>query len=577
LFAFSIVPIKINYNSIGLYRVDRWKKSIFNVVGSLFENSMYELWESKFLFFNLIMANSKLKNGIFRTTVITMVLMLVLFVVLQFRAKSYIENFLSQKIPDHIRLTYDQIEVNLPTASFGLTNVALVLSDRESNDKQVVTSMEAIEVKGLGYYRILFENTISFDEVRFLRPKAEYYVGDHKADNHEVAIQNSTKEKKLFIAALSIVDGEFNILGKGGDSTVFSTDNLNISMRDIQMDKDTKKRKIPFLHGEYNLSTGKVFADLGPFEAMTLGGISIRNKELQLSNLSLKSKYNKTDLSKKLAKEHDYIDLEIPEINVRNMDFGFNFERFFLKTNRVTIQKPEMEIYRDKLVPDDWEEKKLYSRMLRELPIDLDVSEIEISNGYIAYSELVKSGTVPGEIVFSELEATLSHVSNTLGSEEKTEIKAVAQLMEDAPIELIWSFDSSNENDAFLVSGVVKNFKSQSINQFLKSNLRAEAEGDVQELYFTVSGDAISASGDMKMSYEDFRFKVLKKDRLGVNKLLTFVGNIFTNDGSKTDNMGYRYGEIYAERDNTKSFFNYLWLNVMDGIISTLTGDGKKE
>ena len=236
-----------------------------------------------------------------------------------------------------------------------------------------------------------------------------------------------------------------------------------------------------------------------------------------------------------------------------------------------------MEIYRDKLVQDDYEQKKLYSRMLSELPIDLNVSEVKINDGYIAYSELVKRGTVPGEIVFADLGATIGNVSNTYKNGEKTQIKVMAQLMGEAPIELTWNFDASKENDAFYVSGVVTDFKSESINQFLRSNLRTEAEGDVQELYFTVSGDAISSSGDMKMNYEDFRFTVLKKDRMGVNKLLTFVGNIFTNDGSKTDKQGYRYGEIYAERDNTKSFFNYLWLNVMDGIVNTLTGDGKKE
>ena len=83
--------------------------------------------------------------------------------------------------------------------------------------------------------------------------------------------------------------------------------------------------------------------------------------------------------------------------------------------------------------------------------------------------------------------------------------------MGEAPIELTWNFDANKENDAFYVSGVVTDFKSESINQFLRSNLRTEAEGDVQELYFTVSGDAISSSGDMKMNYEDFRFTVLKR------------------------------------------------------------------
>lgn len=96
-------------------------------------------------------------------------------------------------------------------------------------------------------------------------------------------------------------------------------------------------------------------------------------------------------------------------------------------------------------------------------------------------------------------------------------------------------------------------------------------------MYFTISGDAISSTGDIKMKYEDFEFAVLKKDRLGVNKFLTFLGNLFINDGSNSDAAGFRYGHIEATRDPTKSFFNYLWLNVQDGMVNTMLGKGKKD
>ena len=66
-----------------------------------------------------------------------------------------------------------------------------------------------------------------------------------------------------------------------------------------------------------------------------------------------------------------------------------------------------------------------------------------------------------------------------------------------------------------------------------------------------------------------------KKDN--VNKFLTTIGNLFVNDGSKTDEDGYRHGTINVNRNQTKSFFNYLWLNVQDGLISTLTGNGEKK
>ncbi|MDO1512796.1 hypothetical protein Q2T41_09035 [Maribacter confluentis] len=96
-------------------------------------------------------------------------------------------------------------------------------------------------------------------------------------------------------------------------------------------------------------------------------------------------------------------------------------------------------------------------------------------------------------------------------------------------------------------------------------------------MYFTISGDDYTANGDIKMNYEDFKFQVLDKERKGVKKILSFIGNLFINDGSKADEDGFRYGTISTERVQHKSFFNYLWINLKDGLLDVLTGSGKKE
>jgi hypothetical protein len=78
------------------------------------------------------------------------------------------------------------------------------------------------------------------------------------------------------------------------------------------------------------------------------------------------------------------------------------------------------------------------------------------------------------------------------------------------------------------------------------------------------------------MKYKEFKFEILnQKNR--VNKFLSAIGNLFVNDGSKTDEDGFRHGKIEVKRNQNKSFFNYLWINVESGLISTLTGDGEKE
>lgn len=127
-----------------------------------------------------------------------------------------------------------------------------------------------------------------------------------------------------------------------------------------------------------------------------------------------------------------------------------------------------------------------------------------------------------------------------------------------------------------MVSGQFKNFNAKIANTFFESNLNAKAEGKIEQIYFTFNGNNFNSEGDLKMKYEDFKFEILNKKNK-VNKLLTTIGNLFINDGSKTDKDGYRHDKIAVERTKNKSFFNYLWINVEDGLISTLTGDGEKK
>jgi hypothetical protein len=69
----------------------------------------------------------------------------------------------------------------------------------------------------------------------------------------------------------------------------------------------------------------------------------------------------------------------------------------------------------------------------------------------------------------------------------------------------------------------------------------------------------------------------MERDKLRVNKLITFIGNLFVDDGSRADENGYRYGTLQVERHQNKSFFNYLWISLQDGMLDVLSGNGKKE
>lgn len=517
-----------------------------------------------------------LKKEIYKGILIGAGLVLLLCLAIQLMAKTLVANFLDRNIPDYIHLEYNGLNANIFTGSIGLEVVSAEFSNPDTTGIYGILKMEALNLDGLGYFDFLFNNTLTIDQLEFVGPQVRYAPYRHFLKKDTVDTSGAGLKKELALGRLRVVEGEFTQLQEGPDSIRLQVKKLDFQVKDLRTNDELIKHRIPFTYGEYALGTGQLRLDLGPFEVLVFNDASISERSMQLNGLALVSKYTKKELSKLLKHERDHINLEIPEINLSGLDFGYTGDRFFLHIEAGDLNGPNLEIYRDKLVTDDMEKKKLYGQLLRELPFDMDISVLTINKGRIAYAELVEEGVDPGGVSFAEVDANLKSITNIRKKGEGTDIEIRAKLMGEAPLLLNWNFDPKKENDAFFVSGSVSHFMAESINPFLKSNLKVEAKGEVKELYFTVSGDAVSSSGEMKMHYEDFSFTVLKKDRMGVNSLLTAIGNIFVNDGSKTDGDGYRYGEIHAERDATKSFFNYLWRNVEAGILSTLTGDGRE-
>lgn len=495
----------------------------------------------------------------------------------QISAKSAVADFLERKLPQHVQLHYQGMHANVLSGTIGLEQISLDFYDRDSMVLNTRVKMDGLSLEGLGYWDFLFNAKIDVERLLLERPNVQYYpfrILPKKTGEPEGVVQLL---KVIAIDELAVQNGSLDILRDDADSTAVALRNINVSIENTGTGPKQIAKNIPVEYGNYELSAESLYVNLSPFEKLDVSTLLWNRKGLEITGIQLQSKYDKATLTNHLFEERDYVDLKVPIMRLDSIRFGFEKDTFFIKTGKGAIKNPKLELFRDKLVADGDDKKKFYGRNIRELPIHLNVPEIEITDGTVMYSERVADISNPGKLSFELLNASLSNISNTYPKGETTVIKANTKFMGSADMTLNWSFDVNRMNDAFYASGAVFNFNTESINPFLRSNARVKASGTIDELYFTVDGNANASYGDMRMKYQDFRFQVLKKDRLGINKLLTAIGNIFIDDGSKADADGYRYGHIEAERDPTKSFFSYLWLNVRNGTLSTLTGNGEKD
>ncbi|MCK0155840.1 hypothetical protein MWU65_01530 [Cellulophaga sp. F20128] len=516
------------------------------------------------------------KNKTLKLIALAVSVFFILFITLQWVVKKRIENFIDKKTPSHLQISYTNLRLNLASGNLVVDSIKVAFFNRDSLAKQAELKLDQLTVKDIGYFNLLLDNTISLQQLIVNKPRLKFEVSKETSRSNSEEQQTKPFPKNINISELKIVDGTIEIKNSTTQNLA-SVKKLNLSLKKIVITTETIKNKIPFTYANYELSTKNLLLDLGRFEQLKIGSITATKEELAIYDFNLKSKYTREELTKNLFTERDQVNLTIPKTTVKKLRIGFVEDQLFIKSPKIKINTPRIEIYRDKRVKDDLSYKPLYSQLLRTATANINITEVKLTDGYVSYEERLETNIDPEKLFFSKLNATIDQINNTPLAKEKTSIKAETMVMNKTPLHLNWSFYASDVSDSFTASGNFKNLNIVSLNPFLKSNLRAQAEGDMHTMYFTISGNRIKSTGNMKMKYDNFKFRILKKDRLGVNKLLTKIGNIFINDGSATDDEGYRHGAIEVDRDPTKSFFNYLWLNVKEGMLNTLTGKGVKK
>ena len=494
------------------------------------------------------------------------ILLILATVAAQIVFSNKVKTALREKVPETLNLTYSDLSTNVLLGKISLSDVT-----GNNPDQNIDFQAKSVTVSGLAYIPLLQHGDITIEELSLEAPEMIY---------QQIAKDTTTKKEDnppsntYTVNNFSIQNGRFHLLNKTGDSTA-TIEGIDFTLSDITFNKETAKESIPFSYGTYGLNTQHGYYDMSPLEIIQFEQMQLTPDAGGFKQFVLRTKYSKTELSRRLTVEHDHYNLKVNDIALKDWDFGFKKNEPYLHLGELQLQNPVFHVYRDKLLPDDTSHKKLYNQALRDLEMDLQVDSIQISKGLITYQERLEADVKPEDLRFADIEATVNNLHTKGEGDVVTDIKA--KLMNDGPFTLEWSFDPQNKANQFLVQGSLSNFQSQSINPFLKTNLNAEVTGTIQQMYFTISGNELESQGDIKMKYDDFEFTVLKKDGLGVNKILTAVVNLFTKNGDKTDEDGFRHGDFKVERNQDKSFFNYLWINLQEGLVDTMMGRGKKK
>lgn len=497
------------------------------------------------------------------------IIVLVCYFVLQTIAIQKFQDLITEKLPEKFTLEYDNFRLNLFSRSLAMGGILLQKNSQDSLRPNFTLTLDALEAKKIDFAALINKGNVELGVLDI--------IGLNLQTIQRGADKNNSKEKqnlpKISIKSLQIKEARACYLNQLKSDTLFRLNKGMVSLNNVQFNNEapqmlTLDTTLVELHAD-----GLKFK-LSDYEKLEIASMQVSSGSYILDSLNLKTKYDWKTYSQKLYHERDHYELSIKRLEGFGLKWPFENVNARLISDSLSISKMNCSIFRDKMLPDDTSTKTFFMESLSQLNFPLHLPKIRMSDAKLSYFEKTEKSDSPEPLVFSSIHGDFVNVSNQNNDALKIHFKS--KLMENSPLELKLETDVGMPLKSFVCTGKLYDFNANDINPFLCTNMGVRTKGKVQELYFTISGNRQGALGDIKMKYDDFEFEILKKDLLGVRKTTSFILNLLVNRGNKTDEKGYRYGDINVEPKISKSFTNYLWLGVQDGLLDAVTGSGKK-
>lgn len=493
-----------------------------------------------------------------------------IFVVVVVGAILFFDYYLEKEIASQLEnefgnsaLSYEDISVNVLKGNAALSKIAF-------EKGKISFSADDIKVRNLSYSDYILNGSIGIGELRLIKPQVK--LNNDNAEVKESSEENNKEfEQQIKVNLVNIENGSLRIVEN--DTAVL--DNLFLSIKtlnlnDVFLDESTLKNEIPFKYESVDVESDSLLYDMNADLTLTVAEFSFQNKELLLNEFKLTPKYDRAEFDARIPYEKDHIDLLVKSVLLKELRWETQRDSFFLQSQKVVIENADLNVYRNKLLPDDESIKPMYSEMIRNLGFKLKLDSIQINNSRIVYEEKVSETRGSGKLSFNDVQVSIENLSNVnMNAEDFPEVnvKAEALFMDESHLTLNWVFDVSDKTDAFQVNGRMEDLRAQAINSFLKPAVNIETEGSIKFLSYNFYGNKHEAKGDMQMGFRDFKVSILKDDGSEEKSFLSDLANLVLKNTVVNEDVEQK--EVEVIRDKTKSIWNFLWMCIKNGALKT--------
>jgi len=503
--------------------------------------------------------------------------------------KKEVSNQLNSSPNSLYMLEFEDVKINVFSGSLKVINLTVTPTDSAYHlldggkiKKLIVSQIPVFKIMGLKYLEFIKEQTIDIVQVELTDFTVDYLINtkaEHPENKNTFALHDvfSANFKGAEIENIH-VDAEainFYHVGKR-DSSFFTIDSVHVYLSDIIINSETLKNPIPVNFKDVRISTGHFSLNSMKFYTIYTTDVKfdVMESSLSIDGFKLKPNYSKEDYNKQIKYNNDWFSISTESIKLN----GFSIEELefngLLSFTSLEVKGPNIEIYRDKRLPDaPFKYKSLLGGMVHKIPMDLNIDTVLISDGKLKYQEQTDVSDQPGTVFFDPLKLAVYHVTNDSSLIAENNIMRVdfhGRIMGEANLDAEIDIDLASKHEEFSISGTLEPVTGTAFNPMVEHLLPVKiTSGDISKTAFNFKANDDISRGELIMEYENLGVEVSKgKDHDKKSKLISLVANGLLKSKNTPDHHKYRTGTIRFERRKDKAIVNYLWNSCKIGIIS---------
>jgi hypothetical protein len=458
-----------------------------------------------------------------------------------------------------VKTNNGQLEIN----DFELKSILDFKDWEKSFTKQ--KSLFNIRSKKVSFNDLIFDKTkLNLTNAQFIDPEFVIQNRDQK-----IIKTKNTKKKgiDLNFGNIDIKNGTLSMLKSNGEKSL-SLAKFDANVKDFVMDEDTSKNKLPFKFKDYKIVGNTFFYDSGKHYNLSLSSFNMTSQLIDLVNFKMIPKMSRAEFVRTIPMEDDQFNISANRILLSGIDWTFEKE-LDLHLKSAKLNQVDANIFRSKIPKDNPKEKLLYSKVLRSIKFPLIVDNLNLIDSKLVYEEDKPDTNGPGKVIFTQFNMNVKNLNSNKkkGANTKVPIKINCKFMDTSPMLVNWNFDTADLRDNFTIGGYINDLPAVDITPFIKPYMNITATGTITSLNYNFKGNNDIMNGKFKITHKDLKVTLLDKDTKQKKKFLSGVANLLV----KKDSQKFPESvDIYVERNKERSFFNFYWKGIEDGLKKTL-------